>query len=109
MRLRLKLTTPFFVTILVLGALLIFLTQEVLAGWGTLPGEGEKQGAVYLIQGHGDLPEDGKDCLDLDGPRDNKSDKSANPSRGRKRKAPCDRDDYRRIDFSRPCGKAWSG
>ena len=107
--LRLKPIYPLFATILVLGVMLLFLTQEVLAGWATLPGEAEKQGAVYLWPGYGDLSEDVKDCLDQDRPRDDRSDKLGSRNRRRKQNGSCGHDDFRRVDSSRPCGKAWSG
>jgi hypothetical protein len=110
MRLGLNPTLLIFVTILVLGVTLLYLTETVLEGSGP-PREGiERQGAVYLWQGSDVLPGDTHDCSDLDG--SGGDDSSAKPTgweRGSNGKDPCGRDNYRHVDIFRPCGKAWSG
>jgi hypothetical protein len=110
MRPGIKPTLLIFAVVLVLAVTLFHLTETILAGSGPVRVETGRQAAVYLWPGSDALPGDVHDCIDLDDSGDDHS--SAKPTdwkRGHNRRDPCGRDDYRRLEFFRPCGKAWSG
>jgi hypothetical protein len=110
MRPGFKPTLLIFAVVLVLGVTLFHLTETVLAGSGPAREGIDWQGAAYLWPGSGVVPGEVHDCNDLDSSGDDHSSaKPADRKRGHNRKEPCGRDDYRRLEFFQPCGKAWSG